>query len=341
MANRPPRRPPRTGGFFTPARAALLIVVVAALVIVVVALQSGSATTKQATPSPTAAGGGFPTPIASRGAPQAVYPQQLAGADGKTITISAAPKRIAALAAGAAEILFGVGAGGQVAGVVAAEDYPGTMANVARIDPAGGAAAVAALQPDLVLIGDGSATLAAQIAAQGLPVLVLQPAASVDGVLQQIQFFGNVTNHLQEAQKLAAGLRARIDAVQRRLGTPGPTPRVYLELASGQQAAAAGSLGGDLLRLLGAQNIAPQNAGPQPALTTQQIAAANPDVIIVAAGGAGESVSEVAARDGWSGIAAVQANRVFEIGPDLVSRPGPRIVDGLEALAKLLFPGKF
>jgi hypothetical protein len=71
----------------------LLIVVVAALVIVVVALQSGSATTKQATPSPTAAGGGFPTPIASRGAPQAVYPQQLAGADGKTITISAAPKR--------------------------------------------------------------------------------------------------------------------------------------------------------------------------------------------------------------------------------------------------------
>jgi iron complex transport system substrate-binding protein len=92
---------------------------------------------------------------------------------------------------------------------------------------------------------------------------------------------------------------------------------------------------------LGAQNIAPQNAGPQPALTTQQIAAANPDVIIVAAGGAGESVSEVAARDGWSGIAAVQANRVFEIGPDLVSRPGPRIVDGLEALARLLYPGKF
>lgn len=315
--------------------------VVVAAVFIVFVLASGGSGTKRATPSPTAAGGGFPTPVVSRGAPQAVYPQQLAGADGKTVTLGAQPKRIVALAPGAAEILFGIGAGGQVAGVVAAENYPGTMASVARVDPGGGAAAVAALQPDLVLLGEGTETLAAQIATRGLPVLALQPAATVDGILQQIQFFGDVTNHQQEAQKLALGLRARIDAVQRRLGTPGPALRVYLETASGQKAAGAGSLGGDLLRLLGAQNVAPQGIEPQPALTTQQIVAADPQVIVVAAGGAGESVSELEARAGWGGIAAVQTNRVFEVAPELVSRPGPRLVDGLEALAKLLYPGKF
>ena len=329
------------GGFFTPARTALIAVVVAALALVVFALQSGGA--KPSSPTPTAARGSFPTPIVSRGAPRAVYPQQLAGADGKTVVLRAPPQRIVALAPGAAETLFAIGAGSQVAGVVAAQDYPGSLASVARVDPSGGVSAVSALQPDLVLLGEGTENLAPQLEAAGLPVLVLSPPVTVDGVLQQMQFFGDVTDHQQQAQVVAQGLQARINALQRRLGTPasGGAPRVYIEVASGQQAATAASLPGDLLRLLRAQNIAPQAAATQTAMTTEQIVAANPQVIVAAAGGVGESAAELRARDGWSGIAAVQNNRVSEVAPDLLTRPGPRIVDGLEALAKLLYPDRF
>jgi len=330
-----------SAGFFTPARIALIAVVVAALALVVVALQSGSA--KKTPATPTAARGGFPTPIVARGSPRASYPQHLAGADGRSIDLRAPPQRIVALAPGAAETLFAIGAGAQVAGVVAAQDYPGALASVARVDPAGGTSAVAALQPDLVLLGEGSETVAPQFEAAGLPVLVLATPITVDGVLQQMQFFGDVTDHQQEAQSAARGLQARVNAAQRKLASPaaGVAPRVYIEVAAGQQAATSASLPGDLLRLLAAQNIAPRATGTQTVMTTQQIVAANPAVIVLAAGGAGESAAEVRARDGWSGIAAVQNNRVVEVAPDLLTRPGPRIVDGLETLAKLLYPDRF
>lgn len=338
----PPERPPRAGRrIATPARIAVLGVIAAAIVLIVVVLQSGGA--KTPSPSPTAhrpSQGDIATPIFRQGTPEATYPQQVTGADGTSITLRQAPQRIVVLAPGTAEILYAIGAGGQIAGVIAEPDYPPAMAAAPAIDPATAAGAVAAAHPDLVIAGEGAEALGRTLAAQGLPAVVVDAPSTVTGVLQQIQYFGNLTNHLSQAQTLAAKLRARVDTVQRALNSTTQGPRVYDEAATPQRAAGPSSLTGDLLTLLKAQNVAPRETDQSPPMSTEQIVAANPEVIFISATAPGETVDDVEARPGWSGIAAVANGKVYVVDAALVSRPGPRIVDGLEALAKLLYPGK-
>lgn len=336
-----PERPPGGRRLVTPSRLAVLAVIVAAAALVVVVLQSGG--TKSGSPSPTVARrpqGRAATPIARLGTPEAAYPQTLTGADGSRFTLPAQPRRIVALAPGVAEILYAIGAGGQIAGVVAEPDYPPTMAAAPQLDPAA-PGSVQALQPDLIVLGDSTQALAPALRGQGLPAIALDAPNTVAGVLQQIQYFGNVTNHLSEAQALAAKLRARLDAVQRKLNGAATGPRVYDEAGTGQRAAGPSSLTGDLLTLLRAQNIALAGVGPQAQLSTEQVMASDPEVIVISTTGPGETIDEVKARQGWSSITAVTTNRVYSVDPALAGRPGPRIVDGLEALAKLLYPNTF
>ena len=90
-----------------------------------------------------------------------------------------------------------------------------------------------------------------------------------------------------------------------------------------------------------AQNIVPVGEKPYPQITQEFIIAKDPEVIILADVEFGESADSVKARPGWSAISAVRNGRMYGIDTNLVSRPGPRIVDGLEALAKALYPDKF
>jgi iron complex transport system substrate-binding protein len=98
---------------------------------------------------------------------------------------------------------------------------------------------------------------------------------------------------------------------------------------------------GDLYRTLKAENIVGADEGPFPSLTQEAIIERNPEVIVRADAAFGETPKVVAARPGWDTIDAVINGRVYAIDPNIVSRPGPRIVDGLEALARLLYPELF
>lgn len=335
----PPARGPAGNRLRSPLSIALIAAAVAALVLGTLVLRGGG-TVRTPTPSPTRIVG-FPTPIMPVGTPHAVYPQQLTGAEGRTITLLAAPRRIVVLDPGAAESLVAIGATSQIAAIADAPDYPDALATLPRLPATASVDAVAALSPDLVLLDPDAAELARSLAARGLPALVLPPPATLETTLQQLQYFGNVTDHLAEAQRLVARLRARLDAVQRRLSGVTQGPIVYIETGPGPQAAGPASLPGDLLRLLKARNAITQPSTALVETTSAQIAAANPDVIVIAATGAGERTVDVAARPGWEAIAAIRQGRVDTIAPELVLRPGPRLLDGLEMLARLLYPAIF
>jgi iron complex transport system substrate-binding protein len=118
-------------------------------------------------------------------------------------------------------------------------------------------------------------------------------------------------------------------------------PRVYHEVDNTYFTAGPGSFINDIYALLKAQNIAAPTGQAFPQLSAEAIIAANPEVIILADEDAGESPQTVAARPGWGQIAAVQNHRVYTVDPDIVSRPGPRLVDALQALARLLYPERF
>jgi iron complex transport system substrate-binding protein len=115
-------------------------------------------------------------------------------------------------------------------------------------------------------------------------------------------------------------------------------PTVYHEVDNTYYSAGPGSFIDDLYKTLGARNIADSTGEAYPQLSAEAIIAANPDVIVLADEGAGESATTVAARPGWSVIKAVQGHHVYAVNADIVSRPGPRIVDALRALEADLYP---
>lgn len=282
------------------------------------------------------------TRLTPAGTSTTTYPLTVHRSDGKSITIKAQPRRIASLSAGTTEIFFAIGADTQIAATDKYSNYPDAAKSTPKLDgfqPS--VEAVAAVAPDLVVMVDNPNNVVQALDGLGIPVLYLKVPSSVDELLQQIQFYGDVTGHPSQAQHVAAAIRARIDAIKRRVAGVQQGPRVYHEVDAKLFSAAPSSFVGDLYTLLKARNIAPTGDNPYPQLTQEQIVGADPEVIVLADAAGGETADTVKARPGWSTISAVKDSRVYAVDPDLISRPGPRIADALEALAKILYPDRF
>ena len=137
-------------------------------------------------------------------------------------------------------------------------------------------------------------------------------------------------------------LRSRIDAVTAALDDVGQGPRVFFELTSDLYTVAPNTFVGDLLTLAKAQNIAAGAESPFPQLSAEAVVDADPEIVLLPDGElAGESLETVCARPGWDVISACTSERVHAFDGDLTSRPGPRVVDGLELIVRLLYPERF
>ena len=164
---------------------------------------------------------------------------------------------------------------------------------------------------------------------------------SVEAVFDQIRLLGQITDHMQEAEDLVAEMQERVDAIEEALADVEQGPRIFHEVDATLYTAAPGSFVGGLYKILKAQNIAAGAGQPFPQLTQEVIIERDPEVIILADGAYGESPDTVKGRAGWGNISAVRNDRIFVIDPDIVSRPGPRLVEALEALAVFLYPERF
>lgn len=318
-----------------------LIVLALAAIAATFLISSGSQPAKQATQVPLVApaqvGRGSVAPgVGATGAVTATYPLRVRREDGKEVVLNAAPRRIASLSAGATEILFAIGAADQVAAVSADSDFPAEAQGLPKADATLTNASVSVQRLDLVIVVGGDQSQIAALDALGVPVVALPSPATVVELEQQIQFFGDLSGHLIEAQRVAVGLRRRVDALQRQLANVPQGPRVYLELG-GSRMAAPNSLAGDLLTLLKAQNVAPAGGDPYPALAADAITAKDPEVIVLAADGPPRA-ADLKTRPGWASVSAVRAGRVEAIEAALLTRPGPRIADGLLLLEQIIYP---
>ena len=201
--------------------------------------------------------------------------------------------------------------------------------------------AIAAEEPDLVLVYFDPGNLVDGLERAGLTVLFLDPPSSVDGVLEQIRLLGQATGHPQEAEELVTTMQQGIDDIQGQLTDVEQGPRVFHELDNQLFTVAPDSFVGDLYTILKAQNIAAGTDQAYPQLSQEAIIEADPEVIILADTAGGESVETVKARPGWGSISAVENKRIYVVDPDITSRPGPRLVGALRTLAQMLYPERF
>jgi len=225
-------------------------------------------------------------------------------------------------------------------GVDQSSDYPAAARDKPRIGTFSQPTIeqVTAQSPDLILAANIHVRSAVPaLEALGLTVVVLNPA-DLPAVLDALTLVGDLTDSQLAAQQLRDGLETRIAAVNAKVaGTPA-RPRTYVEITAKFAAAGPTSYIGDLIVRAGGANIVDDRATQYPILGVETIIARDPEVIVLTDASAEVTVASVGARPGWSGIGAVKNGRVVAIDPNLLNRAGPRVVDGLEALAAVLHP---
>jgi len=263
---------------------------------------------------------------------------------GRQVTLKGLPTRIVSLAPSNTEVLYALGLGDRVVGVTEYCDYPPEAKQKPKI---GGFAnidleKVIGLDPDLVLATNIHAgAVVSELQKRGVTVVVVEPK-NVDDVLAKIAFVGKLTGKSDNATRLTAQLKNRIDAVTAKVTAAKTKPRVFYEIDKSLYTVGPGSFIDDMITKAGGLNIAADAKGAYTQLSPEAIIAKDPQVILLGDINFGESPESVKARPGWANISAVRNGRVIPIADEnVVSRPGPRIVEGLELIARALYPELF
>jgi len=267
---------------------------------------------------------------------------------GRAIALEKPPERIVSHVPGITEALFALGLGDKVVGVSQYCDYPPE----ARAKPKVGSynqpdlETIISMKPDLVLTNGYATGLVSRlesgdIAGKKLVVVVRQPK-SIEEVLANLELLGKVTGTEARARELVQELRGRISAVTSKVQQAQSKPRLYYEVQGSDYpklwTAGPGSYVDEIITLAGGQNIAAGAATGYPQISSEQVLAADPEVITVADGKYGLNLSQVSERTGWGSVTAVKKGAIYLINSDLTQRDGPRLVDGLEEIAALLHP---
>jgi len=266
---------------------------------------------------------------------------------GREVTLAAPAQRVVSLAPSNTEILFAVGAGDQVVGRDEFSDFPAEALNIASVGGSMGeysVEAIVALEPDLVLAAEiNTPELVSQLEDLGLTVFYVNNPTTIEEMYGGLENVAALTGH--DASELIDSLKARVAAVDEKIAPISARPSVFYEIDASDPAKpytyGPGTFGNLLIERAGGYNIGSEALDLYPQISLEQIVVANPSIILLGDSMWGVAPESVLAREGWSLIAAVESNQIFPIDDNLISRPGPRLVDGLEALAKILHPGLF
>lgn len=268
---------------------------------------------------------------------------------GRQVTLAAPAERIVSLAASNTEILFAVGAGAQVVGRDPYSDFPSEAASVADIGDTFGdlnAELITSLEPDLVLAAEITPPeQVVQLEQLGITVYWLANPDDLEGLYTNLAIVGQLTGHEADAAVAADALRARAEAVQVALEDVTERPTVFYEVDGLTDPNAPYTAGADtfidfIITAAGGFNAAGSLTGYIP-MSIEDLLITNPDWILLGDALYGATADGVGARAGWTSLAAVQNGQVVPFDDNLMSRPGPRLIEGIETLARLLHPEQF
>ncbi|MGE5774823.1 MAG: ABC transporter substrate-binding protein [Chloroflexota bacterium] len=282
-------------------------------------------------------------------APTTVPAQTFTDGLGREITLNGVPQRIVSIAPSNTEILFAIGAGDQVVGRDQFSDYPEAaqkITDVGSIYDAPNTELIVSLKPDLVMAAEvNNPELVKQLEGLGLTVYYLKNPHTLEEMYGNLEIVAQLTGHEKEAGTLIESLKKRVAAVDEKIAPLSSRPSIFYEIDSTDPSKPF-TAGKDtfitlLIERAGGHNIAADLDG-YPQMSLEQIVAADPNFIILGdATWGGVTPEMVASRPGWENLSAVKNGNVLPFDDNLVSRPGPRLVDGLEQLAKLLRPELF
>ncbi|HZY32125.1 MAG TPA: ABC transporter substrate-binding protein [Candidatus Methylomirabilis sp.] len=266
---------------------------------------------------------------------------------GRSVVLNGPPERIVALAPSNTEILFALGVEDRVVAVDQWSDHPPAAKTKPRISPfSPSLEQIVKLRPDLILAAHGSAEPVLPLDRHGVKVLVLAPR-TLEDVYRNMLLIGRIVEAEGRAKRLVDEMRRRVAAVLAKV-RGAPRPKVFVELDGSDPirpfTAGPGSFVDLLVQLAGGANVAASSRTAWPQLSLEELLRADPDMIILAhelVTMNPQTPQTMARRPGWRLLRAVREGSIYPIEGELLSRPGPRIVEGLELLARHLHPDRY
>lgn len=269
------------------------------------------------------------------------YPYTLKDSLNRSVTVKKAPTRIISISPATTEILFALGLGPKVVGVTNWCDYPAEAKKREKIgtfsDPS--VEKIVALQPDLI-VGAAGVSLKAleKLDSLGFSTIVAD-AKDIAGIEANIMDIAVAANITDDGKALVSNMEKRLDKVVKAVKTVKDRPKVFYEVWNDPlMTAGPGTFIDDVIKLAGGVNVAADAKSSWPTHSLEVLVKDNPEVILYAH--MGESPTQIKVRKGWETIKAIKNGRIIKL-PDenVILRPGPRIVDGLEDIVEALHPG--
>jgi len=268
---------------------------------------------------------------------------------GNVIELDDNPEAIVSLSPSTTEILFAVGAGGQVSGRDEMSLAPEAALSVPSVGAMWGdlpAEAILAAEPDLIFVAEIINEDQVQAMQDlGLQVFWQANPTTFEELWDNLREIGSVTGHEDAAEVLIAELQARVENVVSAVADAEERPSVFYELdatdPSNPWTAGSGTFIDLIISTAGGTNAAADLQGDYAQMSAEALIAADPDIIVLGDAPFGVTPESVAQRAGWENLTAVVNGDVYPFNPDILSIPGPRLVEGLEEMARILQPDLF
>jgi iron complex transport system substrate-binding protein len=258
---------------------------------------------------------------------------------GRLVAINGTPQRIVSLAPSNTEILFALGLGDKVVGVTDYCDYPPEALNKTKVGEYANPdiEKIVALNPDLILVAYGTTMeVINNLVSLGLTVFGIK-TTDLDDLLSDIRTVGNITGKKAEAQALTSEMASKIEAVTAQTSGLQQRPKVFYMLWNDPLwTAGSATFINELIERVGGVNIC-QNITGYSEISLEYVLASDPEIIITSEGSYewAKNATQLASTN------ASQTRRIYTVDDDLVQRPGPRLVEGLEWFAYFIHPEIF
>jgi iron complex transport system substrate-binding protein len=283
------------------------------------------------------------------GSEDVVWPLIITDDLGNTIELQEYPKAIVSLSPSMTEILFAIGAGNQVVGRDDFSLYPEAALEVKSVGSMWEGVpteTILAMEPDLVVVAQIVSEEEVQVLRDlGLPVYWQSNPTNFDELYDNLLDISTMTGHEKETLLLISDLKKRVESVVTTLADEDHNPSVFYELDATEPAnpwtTGSGTFIDYIISMAGGSNAAAALQGDYAQISAEELIAINPEIILLADALYGVTPESVVERPGWNVIAAVNNGAIYPIDPNMMSVPGPRLVDALEETAKLIHPELF
>lgn len=273
---------------------------------------------------------------------EASFPVEITDVLGRTVKMEKEPERIVSITPSSTEILFALGLGDKVVAVSNQCDYPEEAQSKEKVGDyyQPNYEQIAAAEPDLVFIGNAAPAEALEKFEElGLIVVSLE-AVDFEGTYQSILDTGKLTGALDKAQEIVEDMKQKVKEIEEKV-KDAPKPSTYFVVSYGEwgnYTAGKGSFIDELITMAGGRNIAGDVEQKWPEFSLERLVEEDPEVVIISENA---NVEEIKSLEGYKELTAVKEGNLKSITESVVMRPGPRLVEGLELIAKAIHPELF